>query len=252
MTQWQTLNNPPVVVAMFQLKFKMDNVQLEDFSKFETILRRDLSERSENFQASISIPNTTSIPLGKSQILGETNARRIGYEYFSKEQKRKLSISEGAITYIDETPYHGWEIFKGEILKYMKVLTPVLREVTVERTSIRFINQFKFDHDQFDAPEEYFNTLVTTKSEEGMFSNPVLKYGFQVSLEMGESVISHVKQQAEKLSDNIMYTFDIDVLDYHNLIYNVDSIDATLESLRNYKNDIFFNNLTPKTLERCN
>lgn len=249
MAQWQTLNNPPVVVAMFQLKFNMDNVQLEDFSKFENILRRDLSERRENFQASISIPNTTSIPLGKSQILGETNARRIGYEYFSKEQKRKLSISEGTITYIDETPYKGWDVFKGEIEKYLKLLSPVLEKTTVQRTSIRFINQFKFD--QFDDPEEYFNTLVTAKSEEGLFSHPVMKYGFQMTLEMGESAISHVKQQAEKLSDNVIYTFDIDVLDYHNLIFNVDSIDTTLEVLRSHKNDIFFNNLTSKALDLC-
>lgn len=249
MAQWQTLNNPPVVVAMFQLKFNMDNVQLEDFSKFEKILRRDLNERRENFQASISIPNTTSIPLGKSQILGETNARRIGYEYFSKEQKRKLSISEGTITYIDETSYKGWDVFKSEIVKYLKLLSPVLEKTTVQRTSIRFINQFKFD--QFDDPEEYFNTLVTAKSEEGIFSHPVMKYGFQMSLEMGESVISHVKQQAEKLSDNVIYTFDIDVLDYHNLIFNVDSIDTTLEGLRNHKNDIFFNNLTSKALDLC-
>ena len=84
-----------------------------------------------------------------------------------------------------------------------------------------------------------------------MFSHPVLKYGFQMSFEMGESVISHVKQLAEKLSEKVIYTFDIDVLDYHNLIYNVDSIDATLEKIREYKNDIFFNNLTNEALKLC-
>ena len=72
-----------------------------------------------------------------------------------------------------------------------------------------------------------------------------------MSFEMEESVISHVKQRAEKLSDNIIYTFDIDVLDYHNLIFNIDSIDATLEKIRSHKNDIFFHNLTPKALELC-
>ena len=70
---------------MFQLKFDMDNVKLEDFLNFDQSLRHDLTERNDNFQASISIPNTTSIPLGKSKVTGETDARRIGYEYFSKE-----------------------------------------------------------------------------------------------------------------------------------------------------------------------
>lgn len=250
MTQWPILNNPPVVVAMFQLKFDMDNVKLEDFLNFDQSLRHDLTERNDNFQASISIPNTTSIPLGKSKVTGETDARRIGYEYFSKEQKRKLSINEGTITYIDETPYQGWDSFKDKILKYLKILEPILRETTVLRTSIRFINQFKFE--KFDDPTEYFDTLVTAISDDGIFAHPVMKYGFQMSLEMGDSVISHVKQSAEKISDNIVYAFDIDVLDYNNLIFNVDSIDTTLDGLRCYKNDIFFKNLTPKTLALCN
>lgn len=249
MEKWPKLNNPPVVVAIFQLKFNMNNVKLEDFSKFESMLRHDLTERSENFQASFSIPNTTNIPLGKSQVMGETNARRIGYEFFSKEQKRKLSIEEGTITYIEETPYEGWNVFKKEILKYINILSPVLSETTILRTSIRFINQFKFD--EFENPAEYFNTLVTATSEESMFAHPVMKFGFQMTLEMGESVISHVKQSAEKISDNIVYAFDIDVLDYKNLIFNIESINATLDGLREHKNDIFFNNLTPKTLALC-
>lgn len=249
MEKWPKLNNPPVVVAIFQLKFNMNNVKLEDFSKFESMLRHDLTERSENFQASISIPNTTNIPLGKSQVMGETNARRIGYEFFSKEQKRKLSIEEGTITYIDEMPYEGWIVLKKEILKYLNFLAPVLCETTILRTSIRFINQFKFD--EFENPAEYFNTLVSATSKESMFAHPVMKFGFQMSLEMGESVISHVKQSAEKISDKIIYTFDIDVLDYNNLIFNIESINATLDGLREHKNDIFFNNLTSKTLALC-
>lgn len=249
MDKWKKLNNPPVVVAIFQLKFNMNNVKLEDFSQFESMLRHDLTERNENFQASISIPNTTNIPLGKSQVLGETNARRVGYEYFSKEQKRKLSIEEGTITFIDETTYEGWDLFKKEILKYLKIMAPVLGETTILRTSIRYINQFKFD--EFENPADYFNTLVTATSEESMFAHPVMKFGFQISLEMGDSVISHVKQSAEKISDKIMYAFDIDVLDYKNLIFNIESLNTTLDGLRDHKNDIFFNNLTSKTLALC-
>ena len=93
--------------------------------------------------------------------------------------------------------------------------------------------------------------MVTTNSDNGLLSHSLLKYGFQLTLEMGGSVIAQVKQQAEKVSDNIVYTFDIDVLDYNNLIFSVDSISVKLDELREFKNDIFFKNLTQEALELC-
>lgn len=249
MTQWEQLNNPPVVVAMFQIKFNMDGVQLGDFLQFDAVVREYLDERNDNYQSSVRIPSTTNIPLGKAQLLWDSNTRRTGYDYFSKDQKKKLSISDGALTYMDETPYQGWDSFKEVVLKYLTIFEPILSKVAIQRTSIRFINQFKFD--QFDDPSVYFNSMVTTKTDNGLLSHPLLKYGFQLTLEMAESVTAQVKQRAEKLSDNIIYTFDIDVLDYNNLIFSTDSIADKLDDLRKFKNDIFFNNLTPETLKQC-
>ena len=46
--------------------------------------------------------------------------------------------------------------------------------------------------------------------------------------------------------------FDIDVLNNQKLLFSIDSIDNNLDSLREIKNNIFFNTLTDKTLSLCN
>lgn len=49
-----------------------------------------------------------------------------------------------------------------------------------------------------------------------------------------------------------IYTFDIDVLDKQRLIFDLDTISDNLEKLREVKNEIFFKNITQKTIDLCN
>ena len=121
-------------------------------------------------------------------------------------------------------------------------------QVTVRRTSIRFINQFKFD--EFGDPTVYFNTQIF--STEGAMPYPIMRYGFRLTYDIEEGVYSIVNQNVEHLPEKFVYIFDIDVLNRNNLLYDVDSLAETMEALRSIKNTIFFKNVTEKTLETCN
>ena len=79
-----------------------------------------------------------------------------------------------------------------------------------------------------------------------------MKYGFRLTYDIEEGVYSIVNQNAEHLPDKFVYIFDIDVLNRNNLLFELNTIDDTLESLRDIKNRIFFGNVTDKTLETCN
>jgi uncharacterized protein (TIGR04255 family) len=249
-TKWKNLANPPVVTAIFQIKYDSGSIRLDDFLKFDTILKREFPQRRENIESSLSLAPSTRIPLGKAQVSGVTNTRRTGYVYFTTDQKEKLTLSESDITYTKETPYTGWDSFKDFVLKVLNTLLPVLEGITIQRTSIRFINQFSLT--DFDDPTEYFNTQITSSTAENPLPYPVTKYGFRLTFDISEGVYSIVNQNVDQLTDKYIYIFDIDVLDRNNILFDIGTIDETLERLRDIKNNIFFGNLTNKILELCN
>ena len=246
--KWPSLAKPPVVTAIFQLKFDNGSVNVDDYLKFDIVLKRLFPKRNENLESSLSLGPVTRIPLGKAHISGVTNTRRTGYIYFTTDQKEKLSLSEIDITYTTEKPYEGWIVFKEKVLKILSTLSTVLENVTISRSSIRFINQFKFD--EFSDPSAYFNSQIFSTGEGLLY--PLIRYGFKLTYDIDEGVYSIVNQNAEHLPDKFVYIFDIDVLDRNNLLFELNTIDDTLEKLRSIKNKIFFGNITEKTLEICN
>ena len=248
--KWPNLAKPPVVTAIFQIKFDREAVRVEDFLKCDGALKRLFPRRNENIESSLSFSPSTKIPLGKAHVSGVTDTRRVGYVYFTTDQKEKLTLSETDITYTTENSYEGWGMFKDFVLNMLSIIQPVMENVTIRRTSIRFINQFNFV--VFDDPTLYFNTLITSSKNEGNLLYPLMKYGFKLTYDIEENVYSIVNQNVEHLPDKFAYIFDIDVLNRNNLIFEINSISDILEQLRNIKNEIFFENVTEKTLELCN
>jgi uncharacterized protein (TIGR04255 family) len=250
MKNWPNLNNPPVVVALFQLKFNSTGIKLIDFLKYDTILKHNFPIRKDNIQVGIDLGGT-SIPLGVSKITGTSDAKIGSYLYCTVDQKIKLEISEGTITYIDERPYQGWDKFKESTLKAISSLTDTLSNTEVNRISIRFINRFSFEN--FDNPQDYFKTLISS-SEDNQLPYPLRQYGFRLLMDIPNTdIYSIVNQNVEnERANSFIYTFDIDTLDRQRLIFEKDTLAENMEILRGVKNEIFFGNITKKTLDLCN
>ena len=105
--------------------------------------------------------------------------------------------------------------------------------------------------DDFSNPLDYFKTTISA-SDSTAVPYPVAKYAFNMMIPVDDNTYSIVKQDFDKVSDRVNYIFDIDVLNRNNLIFDIDIIVATLTSLREIKNNIFFGNVTQKLIETCN
>jgi uncharacterized protein (TIGR04255 family) len=249
MKKWEILNNPPIAVALFQLKYSIRDRKLSDFLAYDALLRHHFPIRKDNIQVGINLDG--SIPLGMSKITGTTDAKIGTYIYLSTDQKSKLEISEDTVTFIDEHPYQGWEYFKETTKFYLSIISDVLNNCEVIRTSIRFINRFTFDN--FDNPQEYFKTLISG-TEDSQLPYPLRQYGFRLFMDVPDTdTYSIVNQNIENARTNTyIYTFDIDVLDRQHLVFDINTVSENMENLRNIKNEIFFSNVTQKTLDLCN
>jgi uncharacterized protein (TIGR04255 family) len=249
MNIYPILNNSPIVVALVQIKFKAPLFSLESVLTYDTLLKHEFPVRHNNIQVGIDLGKTT-IPLGESKVSGTSNAEIGSYVYLSKNQKEKLEISSDTLTYIDENPYQDWETFKSKILKKVDILSPLFESAELYRISVRFVNRFTFE--DFTNPKKYFNALIT--SVDGQASYPLHQYGFRLTMDVPDSdIYTIVNHNVENVSQNkYIYTFDIDVLDRQNLIFDLDTISETLENLRNIKNKIFFETITETTLQLCN
>ena len=248
--KWETLKNPPVVAALFQMKYVANKLELTKFQSYDAQLKHHLPIRNDNGHVGINFG--ASIPFGTSKTTVTTDAQIQSYTYFSADQKSRLEISTDTITFIDEHKYSGWAQFI-EMTKYcLSIISEVLSgNCEVNRTSIRFINRFTFNN--FDNPQDYFHTLISS-AENNQLPYPLHQYGFRLFMDIPDTdIYSIVNQNIEIIPTNkYSYTFDIDVLDRQHLIFNVNTIVENMETLRDIKNEIFFNNLTQKTKDLCN
>lgn len=246
--KWPILKHPSVDVALFQLKFDMGESTLIDLISNDCEIRKILPIRHESVSSEVNFPNT-KITIGVSQITGTSKTKVAGYLYTSTDQKSRVEIKEGVLTYIEEHTYEGWDSFLNNVEVFLRLFSRALNGHTITRTSIRFINRFVLE--EFDNPLEYFKTTISV-SEENAVPYSLSQFAFNMMLPVDENTYSIVKQEFNKISGKNNYIFDIDVLNQSNLIFDVDSISGVLATLREIKNKIFFGNITNKLIEICN
>lgn len=187
-TMQPTLNNPPIAVAIFQLVFEPYDIELKDFLVYDSQIKHNYPTRKQNVEVGIDLGGA-SIPLGVSSLEGTSDAKIGSYIYLSKDQKSRVEISKSRITYIDERPYESWENFKESIFKILSILSKVIDNTTIVRTSIRFINRFNFT--DFDNPTDYFRTIISS-SEDNDLPYPLRQYGFRLTMDIPETNIHTV------------------------------------------------------------
>ncbi len=248
MKKYPTLEAPPIAVALFQLKFNPNRIRIEDFSLYDSKLKVRFPVRKDNVSVGINLQNS-SIPLGKSSIKGTSDAKLSSFLYTTDDQKEKLEISEGTITFIDEKNYVGWDVFKKKVLNTLSLLSEILNDVEVNRVSIRFINRFELP--DFSNPQEYVTTIITNNT--GKTTYPVRQYGFRLMYDIpGTNIYAIVNQNVEKnTTDGYSYVLDIDVLDRQTILFQLDTISINIEKIREVKNDLFFEFITKKTIDLC-
>lgn len=246
--KWPSLKHPPIILAVFQIRFGKEGIDVSRVDDFENSIKKILPKKTINHHSDINV--IAPLPLGISQVNAKASTSISGYTFFTEDQKQKLLVERNKFTYVDEREYQGWEDFTKDALEYVHICQKLFEQQIIQGISIRFINRFLFD--SFNTPTEYFKTLVSMTNDSN-FAFPVTNYGFRIRFDMPEvGIHSYVNQQLENAPNGKYYFFDIDIIKETNLLFDEGFILPIMEELRDVKNQIFFENITEKTIERCN
>ncbi len=245
-SDWQVLKSPPVILAIFQLKFShCSDEALGKMIANDRNIKLIYKKRHISYHADINFPGTL-VP-GESSFKGNTKVE--SYTYTTEDNLRKLRIEKDSIVVVNEGSYLGWENFKLEVMDCLNLLSEQLKECSVNRVSIRFINKFTFD--SFEDPLDYFSQMISTES---VSRYPLLKYSFRLNVVIPDTDIQAIINNASEPNNEGKsdYYLDIDVLSHTLISFDLSLISDQMENIREVKNNIFFDTVKQKTLELCN
>lgn len=246
-SNWPVLKSPPVILAIFQLKFvSSSNEDLIKLTANDKAIRLKFINRNENYHYNIGVQGT---PVPGISMKAKADTKVNSFIYSTSDQKKKFIIDKESLTYVDENLYTGWSNFKQDVLESLNLLSEELKNTLVTRISIRFVNKFSFE--SFSNSLEYFTKTISTESD---VRYPLLKSAFRLEIQIPKTdIVAIVNHALEPNSpNNLDYFFDIDVLDYKQLKFDLSLISSQMEQARAVKNDIFFDTVKQKTIDLCN
>lgn len=240
---WKKLKNPPVILAVMEVKFQLDSeIEVHHLKKDDRLLLEKYPIRSENLSGNINLP--FPVPgISTAQV----SSKKVGFTYINEEKTRKCTVSKENLIFTLEGNYPGWDEFINDGIEIVNHYDYILKESVITRISIRFINNIKIK--EISNPTDYFNTSIAAK--EGTIEYPIDLYSFRYVMHIPDTNIkvNVIQSLEEKNSNETDVIFDIDVLCHDVKLYKEVNFSEVFEKLRETKNQVFFNNLTEKTLK---
>ena len=173
----------------------------------------------------------------------------IGYRHEAGDGKDIAQITTKGLTFSRLTPYKDWRTFSSLARAVWRQYIEAVGPVTVERLGVRYVNRLNVPMAQDFSPDDYFTNaprlfMASRREMDHFLTRLVLR------LSDPQEANAIVIQTIDKPSDGLLpLILDIDV--FATLDEPDVDIWLLLDILRDYKNDIFFNTMTSKSLDLC-
>lgn len=250
----QKLINAPIKEAVVDLKFTPNEaITLEILSNLSDSLSDFFPNKQEWIIFNFGLQ--ANLSKEKKEHSSNTELSINGYRLFDQKRNFILKFSKTSITLSKTTSYVSWEEIEELLLIIMEKAIKHLPEVAIERLGLRYVNEFNINFQDTPA-NDYLQILPSFPNE---ISSGVDAYSITIQLSKLDNkkiVNSIIRQEVSPIgiSQNMRILLDIDAFNMNTSysIKDIDSIISELQTLRNYKNEIFFNSLTKKTLNLFN
>ncbi len=216
------LKNAPIKEAMIQ-------VQIEPAHSVDALkkIKNDLAE----------LYPTLDSDVGANQQYGHKD------RLWSKDRKTVLRCAPESLSMNQLPPYTNWDEFFNQYKQAWNIFTHRIKNMPIG-PSVRFINQFSL-------PNENLSEMLCIGGHmhiaDGMGINSIFtKFDVVIEGAIGAAIVTITPDSkvSEVSTNSVNVTFDIMVKLDNMIEYNdISTLEASLESLRIFKNNIFFDNI---------
>ncbi len=238
---WPELGNAPIVEGLVDIRIERPaTLKLDQLVALCDELAEEFPSRQERRlwmgQVTLSPAESTSI----STKLDEPD----GLILRSTDEKWVAQLRLDGFTFSRLHPYSSWEELSQRAISLWKRYCEIVQSPKVIRVACRFINRITMP-----AGESFEKTFATTFTIAPSLPQAVAGYLLRVVVPFeSPSAVAIITQSMEVNSRDCI--FDIDVFSEHSGGLNPNEIWSTMAALRDLKNRLFFESLSPVALER--
>jgi len=244
MAEKKHLNNAPIKEALIDIQVTMpEKNDIEELISLYDRFKRDYPVMKHLHRGEFGF----HLGNEEQEAQATVNKSFIGYRFDSADEKQVLQYRKDGFTFSRLEPYQNWEKMRDEALKLWQIYTESVSPLMITRLATRYINVMELPYgcelgDYLTAPPIIPPDLNNEVS------------GFLTRIEVHEPAIGArglitqtLERSAEKKASIVL---DIDVSKFGRYELDNDQYLKCLETLHDYKNDVFFASLTEKAMEQ--
>lgn len=237
------LKNPPAIESVLDIttdEITDDNIQLLHVKNGALRKKFPGEEQIHLYEHSVI--------MGKNQQMTHTS-RPLGYRYKSEDQKEIAQFRPNGFSYNRLQPYPGWKTFIKTGIETWDFYKKIRKTFDIKRIGLRFINVIKLPDENIDL-SKLFKVSITSQLKSGLGHIKQFQYRYVREFEEIDciAIVNFVQNATNQ--GQLSFVLDIDVIKQAQAKGLDETIISTyLENMRQAKNAIFFDTLTPKVLE---
>jgi uncharacterized protein (TIGR04255 family) len=247
--RWPRLANAPIVEAVLDLRVRFnappDAQRLAAFQN-EIRERYPISLGRLRLQTEVRVENQ-----GQNVQQAVRREGPDGFMFRDAAQRRTVQVRADGFTFNWLRPYDTWYALRDEAREHWERYMRTFNPAAVVRVALRYINRIELPL-PLDDFEEYFRTrpMISSDLPQGLQQ-------FFMRLEIPDlarrfvGIVTETTEPQPEGAQRLPFILDIDAIHEADFDPASPAVWATLERLRDFKNELFYGSITPKTKALC-
>lgn len=244
--QWPHLSNAPIVEAVIEFQFGIsDNVTFDMLQSVADVLKEDFPIQEEKKS---SIYKTVIKSSGPETEVYDQGL--VGISAKSADNQKIVQLFRDRFSFSHLPPYKDWELLEKNAIDIWKVFLDKTNIGDINRVGVRYINKI-----ELELPIDDFNNYVIGAPviPEGL---PQYLGAFDVRMLIpnkeieADAVVNMSMNGLDKEKNVVPIILDVDVSKVSKIKSDEESLHKILVGLRDYKNEIFFRNITDRVVRK--